>query len=575
MTRKGRNRLISCILVLLFASSFFLEADRSTVHREQFLSAATVSQPVLAGNNSGMETTAIDLNELLWQSTTTDLLPLPLPTPPTPVTVHRQYDGTIAIEGAILRSGPGLVYDQAAILPVVTAVTITGRKDDWLEVVTVGGETGWIDLDIVILNPQFNLTAVPEKTDTLLPPTSVLLHRFDAVTRHAAHVRIEPSLEASVSSLNIPANTPVSLIARDDVGLWVAIEDGQGFAGWILSSSLQFTPGFQIARLPVTDFTAPPEPAIMAAVTTAIPFGWGAQTHNIRENGNRTVELGMTWTKVQYKWHSHSRAVDVVDLIEQAHQRNLKILLAIPGQEYPTHIEYVSYVEFLRSVAALDPAPDAIEVWNEMNIDFEWPVGQIDPAVYVSHMLAPAYQAIKSMNPNILVISGAPAPTGFHDGIHAWADDRYIMGMAEAGAAQYLDCVGVHYNAGATSPTAVSGHPAGDFYGWYYLPSLRVYYEAFGRQKPLCITELGYLTIDGLNQRLPDRFWWARNTTLAKQTDWLAEAITLAYNSRFVSLVIIFNLDIYHYDQNDPQAGYAIIRPDKSCPACTRFPIIR
>ena len=35
----------------------------------------------------------------------------------------------------------------------------------------------------------------------------------------------------------------------------------------------------------------------------------------------------------------------------------------------------------------------AIEVWNEMNIDFEWPKGQISPSAYVNNMLAPAYNA--------------------------------------------------------------------------------------------------------------------------------------------------------------------------------------
>jgi hypothetical protein len=226
----------------------------------------------------------------------------------------------------------------------------------------------------------------------------------------------------------------------------------------------------------------------------------------------------------------------------------------------------------LGEAAALQPAPDAIEVWNEMNIDFEWPAGEIDPATYVTAMLAPAYQAIKAANPDILVISGAPAPTGFDDTVHAWADDRYIRGMAEAGAAQYADCIGVHYNAGATAPSAAAGHPAGDHYGWYFLPSLHVYYQVFGRQRPLCITELGYLTVEGLSKRLPDRFWWASGTTLANQATWLREALDLARETGLVKMVIIFSLDIHHYDQHDPQAGYAIIRyRSQNCPACQQL----
>src|SRR5690606_39376698 len=95
-----------------------------------------------------------------------------------------------------------------------------------------------------------------------------------------------------------------------------------------------------------------------------------------------------------------------------------------------------------------------IEVWNEQNIDGEWPAGQISPQAYVDNVLRPAYAAIKAANPNVLVISGAPSPTGFDNGTNAWADNRYIAGMAAAGAANYADCIGIHFNAGATAPSA-------------------------------------------------------------------------------------------------------------------------
>jgi len=70
---------------------------------------------------------------------------------------------------------------------------------------------------------------------------------------------------------------------------------------------------------------------------------------------------------------------------------------------------YEDYARFVGEVAAL--GPDAIEVWNEMNIDREWPTGQIDPASY-TRLLALAYNAIKGANSGVAVISGALAPTG-------------------------------------------------------------------------------------------------------------------------------------------------------------------
>lgn len=102
---------------------------------------------------------------------------------------------------------------------------------------------------------------------------------------------------------------------------------------------------------------------------------------------------------------------DVAGRIQQAHANQLKVLLSIPGgAEYPRSIGFAAYVEFLRQVAA--QGPDGIEIWNEQNIDREWPAGQIDPTAYVQQMLAPAYNAIKSVDPDILVISGAPLSDG-------------------------------------------------------------------------------------------------------------------------------------------------------------------
>jgi hypothetical protein len=142
--------------------------------------------------------------------------------------------------------------------------------------------------------------------------------------------------------------------------------------------------------------------------------------------------------------------------------------------------------------------------------------------------------------------------------------------MAAAGAANYMDCVGAHHNAGATPPSATSGHPAGGtHYSWYFLPTMNLYYGAFGGARKVCFTEFGYLTDEGfppLESAAP-AFAWARDVTLAQQAQWLAEAAAMSINSGKVWIMIIWNVDFTNYD-SDPMAGYAIIRPGDSCPAC-------
>lgn len=138
--------------------------------------------------------------------------------------------------------------------------------------------------------------------------------------------------------------------------------------------------------------------------------------------------------------------------------------------------------------------------------------------------------------------------------------------MIEAGADQYLDCIGMHFNEGATPPLIDSGHPAGEYFGWYFIPSLQNTFFAFGAEKPVCITELGFLSGAGYGG-VPDRFWWAADTSVNEQAQWLYDALGISYQSGYVDLAIVFNVDIFHYEA-DPQGGFAIIRPGGACPFC-------
>jgi hypothetical protein len=298
-------------------------------------------------------------------------------------------------------------------------------------------------------------------------------------------------------------------------------------------------------------------------------FEMGGQTHTLA-HPDQMHYAGMNWVKFQVKWSPDTSVADVAGRIQQAHAHQLKVLLSIPGStEYPRSINFAAYVEFLRQVAA--QGPDAIEVWNEQNIDREWPVGEIDPATYVHKMLAPAYNAIKSVNPNILVISGAPSPTGYFGGCGpAGCDDApYVAAMLAAGAASYVDCVGIHYNEGILSPSQASGDPRGnsEHYTRYFWGMVNAYYDAFGGQRQLCFTELGYVSPEGYGS-LPANFAWAADTSVSEQAAWLAEAASLSASSGKVRLLIVFNVDFTLWSDQDPQAGYAIIRPGGNCPAC-------
>ncbi len=304
--------------------------------------------------------------------------------------------------------------------------------------------------------------------------------------------------------------------------------------------------------------------------TPGSPVDLGGQVPGFIAHADLMKSAGMTWVKYQIKWNPTVAAADASTLIQQGHTAGFKVLLSISGDSNPTSIDYAAFTTYLQQVAAFKP--DAIEVWNEMNLDREWPQGQISGESYVTNMLAPAYNAIKAASPDTKVITGALAPTGANIEGAVMSDDLYVSQMAAAGAASYADCIGVHHNSGTTSPTARTGHVSdgGDgHYSWYYLPTIEVYYNGMNQALPICITEFGYLTPDGISEPLPEIFAWGANTTVAQQAQWLAEGVNIAEELGYVDLVIIWNVDFTNWGENDPFKGYAILRPDGSCPACT------
>ena len=101
------------------------------------------------------------------------------------------------------------------------------------------------------------------------------------------------------------------------------------------------------------------------------------------------------------------------------------------------------------------------------------------------------------------VISAAPAPTGWFGGCgpNGCDDKPWMEGLYNAGAANCMDYIGAHHNAGATSPSARIGHPAnpGDtHHSWFFLPQTELYYNIFRGARKLFYTEMGYASQEGV-----------------------------------------------------------------------------
>ena len=445
------------------------------------------------------------------------------------------------------------------------------------------------DANVQITDPVANasLSGIVTISGTVNPPD--LQNYFFEV----ADASVDPN-GATWTPITLPSKTPVtngplaqlntSIVADGSYTLRLRVFHTSGDPTIVTVGPLTFTNNGQVVSAATPTPTGPvivPRPTVV----NTLPIPVGGQMDNFDDNAAKLMQqAGMTWAKWQIPFTvGDNSLVDVArDRINWSHQHGFFAFLSITGNKDELGAQGDAaydplYAEFVGKVAALQP--DAIEVWNEMNLDREWPTGKIDPRSYVS-LLKAAHDAIKAVDPTIQVVTGAVSPTGAEGAFgldRVWNDDRYYLGMANAGAGQYADCVGIHYNEGVIAPNQTSGDPRPS-YPTYYFQSMMARaltpFKASSPNLPLCFSEMGYLSPDGFGA-LPAGFAWGANTTVTDQAQWLAQAVQIAAQAGNVKLLIVFNINFTQFVDNDPQGGYAIIRPDGSCPACQTLAALR
>ncbi len=325
---------------------------------------------------------------------------------------------------------------------------------------------------------------------------------------------------------------------------------------------------------PESTAEAPPEVVIPPEVTAdpALPqinfqLGGAVLTFAHPELMRRA---SMTWASSEVRWMQGAGVEIAQGAVDAARANGFRILLIVQGDPAEWAADPAAYntafAGFLAQLAAL--SPDAIQVWNEQNLESGWADERVNAADY-TELLRLSYSAIKTANPAVTVISGAVVPTPlFASCLPSGCEDgAYLQQMADAGAANYADCIGVQYTGGALAPYISTGDARiiPDHHSYYFAPLLDTVAGIFPN-KPLCITRLGYLTSAGL-PALPTAYEWATNTSLSEQAEWLAQAAIQARNDGRVQLLIVWNVDSTVYG-DDPQAGYAIVRSDGECIAC-------
>jgi hypothetical protein len=310
-------------------------------------------------------------------------------------------------------------------------------------------------------------------------------------------------------------------------------------------------------------------------------FGYGAQSHAVVGDPKFAMDvmsnqLGLDWAKVQLEWPLVQPDPETYQwffydgVVDEADAHGLRLMFSVVGAPKWTRAagnengppdDYGHYTAFLTElINRYRGKIHAIEVWNEQNLDREWATADgLSPAGYVN-FLSQSYQTIKANDPDIIVISGALAPTGIHDGVTSYDDFIYMDEAIAAGLLDYADCVGVHhngYNIGpdvpydqtGADPNASTAIFRGPFdnphHSWSFKTTIDTNAQKVQAADPnmkLCVTEFGWASNEGYDS-FPVGFEFSQDNSLEDQAQYIVQAFQQMNDSGDVWLAFLFNYD--------------------------------
>jgi uncharacterized protein YraI len=337
--------------------------------------------------------------------------------------------------------------------------------------------------------PEFTPTPVASAT----PSYAQMTAKGDTV-----NVRSGPGTEyPKIGSLD--AGKTVKITGKNDAGDWYQFQLGEE-NGWVFGQMVTTIGGLdQVAQVKVA--AAPTAAAVQAAApaaktggsVAAAPaappargggsgFDYGIQIadYNLAESAGMIKNMGFNWVKKQVPWKDCEGSPGAIDFgcvdgfVNTMAGAGIKVMASVPkapawarpgGTDMSVEgppADPNTYANFVGKLAGHYCGKiNAIEVWNEQNLWYEWGHQNLNAADYVA-LLRVAYNAIKAACPSTMVISGALTPTGAPA---PWAVDdfTYLEQMYQAGLASVSDGIGAHPSGFNVSPDVSGGSAACDY----------------------------------------------------------------------------------------------------------------
>ncbi|MEA3338097.1 MAG: SH3 domain-containing protein [Chloroflexota bacterium] len=456
-------------------------------------------------------------------------------------------------------------------------------------------------------------TATPEATATPLPtptpaasPTPEPAKFASIVAQQTVNLRDGPSTAYKVVG-QVKAGETLEVTGKNEDASWWQVAQSNGDPAWIVARLVNTRgPIDQVAV--ATDIPEPPKVASSSGGGGPSPapsrastgfFGYGIQAHMVDNSQasqvmNMTTGMGFNWAKQQVEWKRFepdpgNYAWGALDpIVNAAGASGVSLLLSVvnaprwargggadlsvggPPEDPNT------FANFLGALAGkyCGSSVKALEVWNEQNLHYEWGNMNIDPAAYM-RLLKPSYNAIKQACPSMIVVSGAPTPTGAPA---PWAMDdfAYLEGMYQNGLKNFSDAIGAHpsgYNVppdiGSNEACATIQRTGNSFNGpcdaphhsWSFRSTMEGYRNIMVKYgdgaKRIWPTEFGWAAGGAFD----DRYAYANDNSYQEQAEWTVRAYQMMKNWGFVGPAFLWNLNFRVVANGTEKAQWGIVDP--------------
>lgn len=303
------------------------------------------------------------------------------------------------------------------------------------------------------------------------------------------------------------------------------------------------------------------------------------------------------WIRQQAPWQDLQDANGTIywgeldRVVNDAHAKGIKVLLSVvrapswatPDGSHgmPSRANFPKFGDFMRQMAERYKGKvQAYEIWNEQNYAVE-NGGTVAPASFYVDMLEYAYKGIKSADPNAIVVSGSPTPTGTNNVNIATDELIYFRNMfAIPKFWDNVDVIGAHFGGTYNPPdTKWPDNPGpgpgwrdnSEFY-WRRIEDVRqVLVNSGNGDRQIWVTEIGWATANNT-----PGYEYGNSNTLEEQGQYLERAMQMARfdYAPWVGAMFVWNLNfsVTAADKLNETASFAVLNPDWSPrPAYTKL----